>query len=158
LDFVFACDNGTTRKIVLLRSTDHAVTFKYIATLLEAIDADAFSADYFSAPALLPSESNAPVLLVTPVQTRPISTNGVTINSAADSGCIAFPIADEATGTLFRSSSAPLEILQILPITNHNNGACGWDRGVNGSGILISDEDGTTSTVKFSILNSAKQF
>ena len=138
LDFVFACPNRTDlQKIVLLRSTDHAKTFKYVATPLEAADAAAFGALYFSAPALLPSESSAPVLIATPVINRAI--NGVATNLSAYSGCIVFPFADEESGSLFRASSAPISILQIPYTTNHLNGACTWDRGVGASGILMND-------------------
>lgn len=158
LDFVFACSNGTTQKIVLLRSSDHAATFKYVGTLLEAADAASFGADYFSAPALLSTESSAPILLATPVINRAANINGVSTTGEFYSGCVAFPIADEGTGSLFRSNSAPLSILRIPFIANHLNGACAWDRGVTGSGILMNDVDASSSVPQFSILKTAKNF
>ena len=158
LDFVFACSNGITQKIVLLRSTDHASTFKYVSTPLEAADAAGFNADYFSAPSLLPTESNAPVLMATPVINRAINIGGTPTTLSTYSGCVAFPIADEEAGTLFRSGSTPLSILQIPFIANHLNGACAWDGGVTGSGILINDGDATSSTAQFSILKTGKSF
>lgn len=154
LDFVFSCPNGSTQKIVMLRSSDHAKTFQYVATPLTAADAAAFGALYFSAPSLLPTESSAPVLIATPVINRSIS--GITPNPNAYSGCKIFPFADEEAGSLFRNNGAPLLILDIPYTTNHLNGACAWDRGVGASGILMNDFDASTN-VPFSILNTVKR-
>jgi hypothetical protein len=161
LDFVFACsypnasNTGTTQKIVLLRSSDHASTFEYIGTPLEAADAAAFGALYFSAPALIPTESSAPILIATPVINRAVT--GFPTNPDAYSGCIAFPFADEETGALFRRNGVPLSILQIQYTTNHMNGACAWDRGVGASGVLMNDLD-ASGNVLFSILKTQKNF
>ena len=157
LDFAFACSDGDTQKIVMLRSTDHASTFNYVGTPLEAADAAAFNADYFSAPALIPTESSAPLLIATPVIiNRPIS--GLPLPTNAYSGCVAFPLADEESGKLFRSSSTPLSIWQIDSKTNHLSGACAWDRGANSSGVLIDDIDASSNTPQFRILKTAKTF
>ena len=169
LDFVFACSHsdtsntGTTQKIILLRSSDHASTFKYVGTPLEAADAASFNAAYFSAPALIPTESSAPLLIATPVINRVISLNGTPITLDAYSGCVAFPFADEETGKLFRSgttpiSTTPISILKIGYQANHLNGACAWDRGASGSGILVNDGNAITATSQFSILKTAKNF
>lgn len=155
LDFVFACPNaGDAQKIVLLRSSDHASTFEYVSTPLTAADAAAQGALYFAAPALPPTETSAPVLIATPVVNRTI--NGTPTRLNAYSGCSVFPFADEETGTLFRTGSAPLALLNIPFIDNHTNGACAWDRGIGASGILMNDGDASAS-VPFSILNTAKR-
>lgn len=158
LDFVFACPNaGGTQKIVMLRSTDHAKTFKYISTPLTQADAVALGALYFSAPSLLPTESNSPVLIATPVMNRAINNStGNVDNQDAYSGCKVFPFADEETGSLFRNNGTPIFILEIPYTTNHLNGACAWDRGVGVSGILMNDFDASMSA-PFSILNTAKR-
>ncbi len=156
LDFVFACPNSAgTQKIVLLRTTDHAATFTYVSTPLTVADAVASGALYFSAPALLPTASSAPILIATPVKNRTLG--GSTIAQDTHSGCIVFPFADEETGALFRNnSSTPLSILQIPYLTNHANGACAWDRGVGASGILMNDYD-PSAIVPYSILNTKKR-
>lgn len=158
LDFVFACSNGTTQKIVMLRSSDHAATFKYVATPLTAADATNFNAVYFSAPALIPTESSAPLLIATPVINRAVSINGTPFTDNFYSGCIAFPFADEETGKLFRSGSAPLSILKFSYQSNHLNGACAWDRGVSASGILINDGNAISGSSQFNILKTTKSF
>ncbi len=155
LDFVFACPNSNdTQKIVMLRSSDHAQTFQYVSTPLTAADASSFGALYFSAPALLPTESSAPILLATPVINRPI--NGFPSNPNAYSGCIAFAFSDENAGTVFRNSSTPMALLQIPAIPNHLNGACAWDRGI-GNGILMNDYN-ALATEPFSIFNTTARF
>jgi hypothetical protein len=153
LDFVFACSNGTTQKIVQLRSTDHANSFAYVGTLLEASDAAAFNANYFSAPALITTETNAQLLFATPVTARTIS--GVAL-TAAYAGCVAFPVASEQTATLFRSGGAPLAILQIPPIANQLNGACVFERGTTGLGVLMNAA--TVVPLNFGITNTKKNF
>lgn len=163
LDFVFACSypnagTGNTQKIVMLRSSDHANTFKYVSTPLEAADAASFNAVYFTAPALIPTESNAPLLIATPVINRAVNINGSFFTGDFYSGCIAFPFADEETGKLFRSGSTPLSILRIGYRANHLNGACAWDRGISASGILINDGNAITGTSQFSILKTTKSF
>lgn len=163
LDFVFACSYdvaGTAdiaQKIVMLRSTDHANTFTYVGTPLEAVDAASFNAAYFSAPALIPTESNAPILIATPVINRAVSINGSPVTADFYSGCIAFPFADEETGKLFRSGSTPLSILKIGYQPNHLNGACTWERGANASGILMNDGN-AISVPSFNILKTTKSF
>ena len=162
LDFVFACSyiDGATpqQKIVQLRSTDHANTFSYVNTLLSASDASTFGALYFSAPALIATESAAPLLIATPVINRNILVNGSSIALDAYSGCIALPIADEQTGTLFRSNNAPLSILQIPLTANRLNGACSWERGLSAIGILMSEADASASSPQFNVMNTAKNF
>lgn len=151
LDFVFACDTGLAQRIVLLRSSDHGNSFKYVATLLDTSDAATYGALYFSAPALLPGAGAAPLLIATPVLNR--SVNGSAVD--AYSGCVAFPIADQETGALFRNGAQPRSILQVPLIADRVNGACGWERGL-GSGLLMNEID--TSLQQFRILNTAKKF
>lgn len=158
LDFVFACSNGITQKIVMLRSSDHASTFKYVSTPLTATDAASFNALYFSAPTLIPAETSAPVLIATPVINRSVSIGGSPFSGDFYSGCVAFPFADEATGKLFRNGTTPLSIWKIGYQANHLNGACAWDRGAGVSGILINDGDAVSGTSQFRVLKTAKSF
>jgi hypothetical protein len=152
LDFAFGCRNEDgTQKIVLLRSTDHASTFKYISTPLSAGDANYFDGQYFTAPSLIVSASNTPVLIATPVINRTINGAG---NLNANSGCVVFPFADQETGNLFRAEGQPISILEIPYLANHTNGSCTWERGVS-VGILMSDGNAAAS-IPFNLLNTAK--
>ncbi|MDB6062490.1 MAG: hypothetical protein JWM78_2593 [Verrucomicrobiaceae bacterium] len=153
LDFVFACDNGSTQKIVQLRSTDHANTFSYVGTLLEAADAAPFNANYFGAPALVTTETNAQLLLATPAVNRTV--NGASTSNAY-SGCVVFPIESEQNATLFRSGATPLSILQIPALTDQLNGGCAWERGITGVGILMNER--TANPVNFSVVNTQINF
>jgi hypothetical protein len=127
------------QKIVLLRSTDHAARFSYISTPLQATDAAAFGADYFSAPSLLPREDSAPVLFATPVK------------AGVYSGCVVFPFADENAGTLSRSGGALVTIATLQPPAGDFGGACAWDRGLDATGILMNDGNATRTPI-FSVL------
>ncbi len=164
LDFVFACSypdtsiSGISQKIVMLRSSDHAITFKYVSTPLEAADAAPFNAVYFSAPALIPTESSAPLLIATPVINRAVSINGNPVTGDFYSGCIAFPFADEENGRLFRSGATPLSIVKIGHRTNYLNGACAWDEGASASGILMNAGDAISGASRFDILKTTKIF
>lgn len=154
LDFVFACSNGITQKIVQLRSTDHANSFTYVGTLLQASDGAAFNANYFSAPTLIATETNAQLLIATPVAARTI--NGTSLPNAY-SGCVAFPVASEQNATLFRSSSGiPLAILQIPAAINQLNGACAFERNTTSLGVLMNAA--TIVPLNFGILNTTKNF
>jgi hypothetical protein len=145
LDFAFACPyldsntNTIVQKIVLLRSTDHAASFSYVSTPLQAADAASFGADYFSAPSLLPRQDSAPVLFATPVK------------AGVYSGCVVFPFADENAGTLTRSGGVPTASTTLQPPTGDFGGACAWDRGLDATGILMNDGNATRTPI-FSVL------
>jgi hypothetical protein len=152
LDFAFACtlDSGgppLPQKIVLLRSLDHANSFQYVATLLQPSDAPAGSA-YYTAPGLIPSSSNAPVLIATP-----------TTSAGVYAGCTMFPFADKESGSLFRDNNGlPISILEVQRINDatHIGGACAWDRGLDATGILLNDVDLSAAPVRFKILATKK--
>lgn len=141
IDLVFSCaiDNSPfaiQRKIVLLRSANHAQTFTYVATLLQPADAVAFEADSFSMPSLLPGAGTAPVLLASPID---LDGNAL--------GCVVFPIADAKAGKLFTTDSAVLT-LQTLPPLGDSSGGCTWDRSIPAGGILMSNRGGSTYTIQ----------
>lgn len=139
IDMVFNCVVDSTipseRKIVLLRSADHAQSFSYVATLLQPADALNFFAESFSMPALLPGAGNAPVLLASPI----------TIDGSAQ-GCVVFPIADQKTGKLFTENNAPLALQTLEPVGT-DSGGCGWDRSIPVKGILMGDREGSDYTI-----------
>lgn len=143
IDFALSCaiDDAFTaapvRKIVLLRSADHAKTFSYVATPLLPNDAVAFGGDSFSRPSLVPGAGTAPVLIATPV----VALEG------AGLGCVVYPFADAKAGKLFVADDAPLALLN-LPPAGTNSGACSWDRGILQNGILMNDRAGSTLTVQ----------
>lgn len=149
LDFVFACGYGSgnppSQKIVLLRSDDHAASFSYVATLLDVADATALGADYFTDPALLPGNTNAPVLIASPAV--------VNSGTATLAGCRVYPIASEDTGTLFTINSAAYTLLTLPAQSGRSRGACAWDRGLTATGILFGDENDSAG-VPFSIIAS----
>jgi len=153
LDFVFSCPyslpgaNPLPQKIVLLRSTDHAVSFQYVSTLLNPADAPPGSA-FFTAPSLVPTQSNAPVLIVTP-----------TTSAGVYAGCMVIPFADEGQGTLMRDAGTglPVSILTIPRVNaSHFGGACAWDRGLNAPGIFLNDVDLSAAPLMFTILATKK--
>ncbi|HSB95582.1 MAG TPA: fibronectin type III domain-containing protein [Spongiibacteraceae bacterium] len=142
IDMVVSCviDNNTVptqKRTVLLRSIDHMKSLTYVATLLQSEDAQAYDADTFAfnSPSLLPNASNAPVLIVTPIDGNGNAT-----------GCIIFPIANEQNGSLFTTNNIPVSIQSLLPAGN-NNGSCAWDRGIL-AGILMSDRSASIYTLR----------
>ncbi len=150
LDFAFACPylNASTipQKIVLLRSTDHAASFSYVGTPLQAADAATFGADYFSAPSLLPRDDSAPVLFATPVK------------AGIYSGCVVFPFADENAGTLTRDQhGAPVMLKTILPLAGDFGGACAWDRGLDATGVLLNEANANATPI-FSVYATQVMF
>lgn len=151
LNFVFNCpyDQLTppTRKVVLIRSADHTASFQYITTLLQPADAAALGAVHFSAPSLLPSPTSAPALIVTPVIAD-------AQNSLQASGCWLIPLSDENTGTLYRetSNNAPINILALPAPPGAQGDGCGWDRGLNVTGLLMTSS--VTASGPFSIVRT----
>jgi hypothetical protein len=128
IDFAFACPepvgNQFPQKIVLIRTLDHANMFQYVATLLGPADAPV-GVTHFSAPALLATPGTAPVLIATPVR----ATGGTY------DGCMVFPIANDASGELFRTVTGPVSILST-PSSGLMGGACTYDRNLGPRGIL----------------------
>jgi len=134
IDFVFACpsagSNGVNpQAIVLLRTTDHLSTLSYVRTILKATDAAPLGASFFTAPALLANSDSAPLLLVTPA-----------VGAGFYAGCVVFPIADEAAGTLFTDTAAPIPIQGLPTRSGRFGGACSWARGASGLGGVLSNE------------------
>ena len=150
IDFAMNCTYASgsifPAKIVLLRSTDHAVTFSYVSTLLSPSDAPIFSgAAFFNAPALIPTAGGAPLLITTP-------DNG----TGTYLGCLVIPFASEQSGTLVRNgSNLPVPILTMPTLGGHFGGACAWDRSVTATGILMIDLD-TAASPPFRILATGK--
>ncbi len=139
IDFALTCVNTidpTLRKIVLLRSTDHANNFTYVATLLKPTDALNYNAIYFDAPTLLSIANSAPVLIASPTD---INDNAL--------GCVVFPIASEETGKLFTENDTPLKIHNLLS-KGDAGGGCTWDRGITAKGILMGDHSGSAYTLQ----------
>lgn len=141
IDLVLSCaiDNAPfaiQRKIVMLRSADHAKTFTYVATPLQPADASAYAADSFSMPSLLPGAGTAPVLIASPID---LDGNAL--------GCVVFPLADPKTGKLFIEDNAALA-LQTLPPAGSDSGGCAWDRGIPAGGMLMNDRDGSDYTIQ----------
>ncbi len=140
IDMVFSCVLNdidiAQRKIVLLRSANHAQSFSYVATLLQPTDAAAYTAESFDMPALLPGAGTAPVLIASPID---FEGNAL--------GCVVFPIADPKAGKLFMANDEPLA-LQTLAPAGVDSGDCGWDRSIPANGILMRDRDGSDYTIQ----------
>lgn len=133
IDLVFACPyldssagNEVTQKIILLRSTDHLSTLQFVKTLLVPADATPFGAHHFSAPSIIATEDNAPVLIVTPV-----------INDRY-AGSMVFPFADDAGNGLFLSNGVPETILRS-PAAGFLGGASTYTGALGQVGMLQSD-------------------
>ena len=138
------------QKIVLLRTTDHAKTFRYVSTLLTDDDASSFAPVHFTAPLLVYSADKAPLLIVTPA-----AGSGISV------GCSVFSIENIKTGRLFRENDLPVRLFNLPPVEGHYGGACAWDSGLSGTGMgmLISDIAlgvGQTDT-KFGILTTGRR-
>lgn len=118
--------NEVTQKIILLRSTDHLSTLQYVSTLLSPTDAAQFGAHHFSAPALITTQDNAPILLATPV-----------INDRY-AGSRVFPFADDGSNGLFRSNGLAESIL-LSPVMGFVGGASTYTGALGQLGILQSD-------------------
>lgn len=133
LDLALACPYGSgapiPQRIVLLRSTDHARTFSYVATLLDAADAAELpGASYFTAPSLLATPDAAPVLVVTP------SFGGIY------GGCAVIPFADPAAGTLYRKENGKPAVIRFDPTAQGTmGGACAAERALPGVGLLRNE-------------------
>lgn len=54
-------------------------------------------------------------------------------------GCLVFQISDLSTATLVRSNGTPSLIKRISGTSGSFNGACGYDTGASGSGIIYSE-------------------
>jgi hypothetical protein len=115
------------QKVVLLRTTDHAKTFRYISTLLTQRDADTFGPVHFTAPLLVYTADKTPLLIATPAA-----------GASMYVGCSVFSM-DAATGTVFRENDKPVRLFNLPPVDGHYGGACAWDSGLSGAGMLISD-------------------
>jgi len=133
LDMVFSCpyldvaSNTILQKIVLLRSSDHASSFQYVATLLTPDDAPD-GIDYYSAPAMIANEDRAQVLMVTPV------VNGIY------AGSMVFPFAATGVNGLFDSGTGPSALVYVpVQAAGHIGGASAYARGMGDTGILQSD-------------------
>lgn len=133
VDMVVTCPYvaGSTlpQRIVLLRSTDHARTFSYVATVLDAPDASEFpGASFFTAPALLAAPDPAPALMVTPVF------------AGFYGGCAVIPFEDAAAGTLYRKENGKPAVIRFDPTAAQTmGGACAVARALPGVGLLRAE-------------------
>ena len=133
IDLAFACPyldpnagNEVTQKIILLRSTDHLSSLQYVTTLLTPADAVQFGAHHFSAPAMITTQDNAPILLATQV-----------INDRY-AGSRVFPLAVDESDGLFRVNDIPQSIL-LSPVKGTVGGASTYTATLGQLGILQSD-------------------
>jgi len=134
LYFAFTCpyvdlpSNTIQQRIVLLKSTDHAASVEFVATLLTPDDTPD-GVEHFSAPALIATTDTAPLLLATPV------TNGIY------AGSMSFPFASLNAGQLFTDSTSKALAIQFIPVAaaGHIGGASTYARGMGNSGVLQSD-------------------
>jgi hypothetical protein len=150
MDLVLACTypaagaSPLPQKIVLLRSADHAQSFAYVATLLDAPDAAPLGADFYTAPSIFSRGDAAPVLLATPAF------------SGIYGGCAAIPFADVEAGTLTRVAGLPAIILFVPTGTGTFGGACAMDRALT-SGILRNQvELGSSWPPTFQIIRTGR--
>jgi hypothetical protein len=114
-------------KVVLLRTTDHAQSFQYVSTPLTLADATALGKEFFTASSLLPTPGNAPALIAS------------TWKKGVYEGCYIYPFASEQAGTLFRENGSPIAILKLPERQDLLGGACGWDRGIKATGVLMGE-------------------
>ncbi|MCE9574709.1 MAG: hypothetical protein K8W52_16290 [Deltaproteobacteria bacterium] len=130
IDLALGCvylDGGAPRiRVALLRSTDHAASFGFVATMLSASDATCASAagNRYNAPQLF-SHAGATYLVVSPAP-----------DDGSYAGCDVFAIDDPATGAVHRIGDDPRP-LRRLTVPGRFAGACTAAEGVPG-GYLMS--------------------
>ena len=122
---------GTVSKIVGVKCDRSFTTCYYLGDFLQGSEAAQFSQsgqaiNGFSATELVSADGND-YLIVTPTE------------SDSYRGCLAFRISDLATATLVRSNGSPTLIKRISGTSGSFNGACGYDSGATGSGIIYSE-------------------
>ncbi len=119
--------------IVLLRSTDHGATWSYLSTPLRGSDGACFGGSGKRVNAVdLFTVSGTEYLMATP--------EGPTSRT----GCVVFPFADAANGTLARDSAGRAQASRWLdPVfasseLAHYAGACTYGEGATGTGYTMS--------------------
>ena len=122
-----------TSKIVGLKCDRTFTTCSYLGDFLQGSEAAQFSQNGqaltgFSATELV-SVGNNDYLIVTPTEPP----------SDSYRGCLAFSVSNLATATLARTSGVPTLIKRISGTDGSFNGACGYDPGATGSGIIYSE-------------------
>jgi hypothetical protein len=147
LDFVFTCPHSAggrvRQRVVLLRSGDHAASFHFIATLLEADDAMFDGAEELSAPSLFTAQGRT-YLLVTPVSGVP--------GAGGYAGCVLIAFSDRLSGRLERDRDGHVIVRRLLPTDGGRfGGACAWDPRADATGVVISQLFFEASTPSFRI-------
>lgn len=155
IDLVLACPairagGSATIDIRLLRSTDHGDTWKYVATLLTADDAEALGAtsrkinggDLFYA-------KGSYYLMATPIGLVDFPDG----TAEGYRGCLVIPIDDLDTGSVERCDDIPVVDGSYLGQPGQFVGACSTDEGALSSGVLIPVPD-LTSSVPFQLFAS----
>ena len=123
-------------KIVLLRCDRpcrmaRPASWRYVGTLLDTDDADAFGANSFSA-ADFHVDGAVHHLIVSPTSDRPFPD--------AYNGCIAFRFTDVERGRLLRDGAdRPLPMQRVAGMPNTFNGACAADAGAYGGRLLLGE-------------------
>jgi hypothetical protein len=129
--------------IRLLRSTDHAVSWSAVSTLLGTDDAIAIGATGPQGPQINAADlfrvGEAIYLFATP--NGPVTTIGTATNGYR--GCYAFRIDDLPAGHVARCGTAPSFAEQIVGPAGLFHGACTYREGAPAAGVLVLSADVT---------------
>ncbi|MBI5891671.1 MAG: hypothetical protein HZB47_13570 [Nitrosomonadales bacterium] len=128
---------GSPQKIIGLRCDRAFANCVYLGDFLAGAEAAQFSQsgqalNGFAATEMVTAGGND-YLIVTPYEPPPDTYRG----------CLAFRISNLATATLYRSNGVPMPAKRISGSSGSFNGACGYDPGATGSGIIYSEYNAT---------------
>ena len=128
--------------IRLLRSTDHGASWRYIATLLDTVDATTLGAAHekINGPDLFMAGGRT-FLIATPL--GPVTTPDGDEEDAYR-GCAVIPVADLETGAVERCGGAPVVAAMYSGQPRVFTGACSADVGDTADGMLIPVPDFTS--------------
>lgn len=130
---------GTTSKIIGVKCDRLFSSCSYLGDFLLGSEAAQFSQSGqsftgFSATELVSAGGNE-YLTVTPTEPPDDSYRG----------CLVFRVSDLPTATLYRSNNAPMLVKRLSGSSGSFNGACGYDSGATGSGIIYSEYNATAT-------------
>jgi hypothetical protein len=129
---------GGAGKIIGLKCDRTFTSCSYLGDFLTNNEAAQFSQSGQAingfAAAEMVTVGSTDYLLVTPYEPPPDTYRG----------CLAFRISDLATASLARSNGVPALVKRVSGTSGSFNGACGYDSGATGSGIVYSEYNGNS--------------
>jgi hypothetical protein len=118
------------KEVVLLSSSDHALSWHYVATMLTPADADPLGFAFFDATSISKGASNTHYLLAAP-----------TASNGLRAGTMVFQFADITHGALARDGNRKLILLDFAKIegTARTGGSSDYSQHNTNGGLLIHE-------------------